>query len=219
MVSAAFERENKSLIEYMKGLGYLKSPQLEKALLKTPRHLFVPSHLSDIAYRDIPLSIGFGQTISQPSTVVIMTELLKPKQGQKILEVGTGSGWQAALLARLVSRSGFVYTIEKIRELVEYAKENLKKLDIKNIFVVGGDGSQGLEKFAPYDRIIVTAACPEVPKLLVKQLKTGGKMVLPIGDLYTQKMTIIKKTESGLKKEELAGYFVFVPLIGEYGFR
>ncbi len=212
------EPENHALVHYLKKTGALKSKALEKALLKTPRHLFVPENLRSSAYRDYPLHIGHGQTISQPSTVVIMTQLLEPKAGQKILEIGSGSGWQSALLSRMVGRGGRVYTMEIIAELAELAGKNIAKLKIKNVEVVVGNGSLGLKEKSPFDGIIITAAAPSISDALKGQLKSGGRLVAPVGDMYAQKMTILKKTKKGFEQEELPSYFAFVPLRGERGF-
>lgn len=212
------DEEKEKLIDYIKEIGYLKSKKLEDALRNIPRHLFVPKGIEHLAYRDTPLSIGHNQTISQPSTVVIMTESLDVKEGQKILEIGTGSGWQSAILSYLVGKKGFVYTIEIIPELVEYARSNLKKLNINNVEVFKKDGSLGLKEYELFDRIIVTAACPDVPEHLLKQLKVDGIMIAPIGDIYLQEMFIIKKLKNKIEKRSI-GKFMFVPLIGKYGFK
>lgn len=209
--------ENDKLIQGIKCLEYLKSKRVEDALRKYKREFFVPENLKHLAYRDFPISIGFNQTISQPSTVVVMTEALEIKEGDKILEIGTGSGWQAAILSYLVGDKGKVYTIEIIEELAEFAKSNIKKLGIKNIEVFAKDGSEGLKEKAPFDKIIVTAACPDIPKPLLEQLKDGGIMVLPIGNLYLQEMYIAKKSKGKLEKKGI-GSFMFVPLVGKYGF-
>ena len=208
--------QNEDLIGYMKSNNFLKSKALKKALRSVIRENFVPENLKEYAYKDIPLHIGRGQTISQPSTVVIMTEALDVKPKQKILEVGTGSGWQAALLSRLVE-SGKVYTIEIIHELFLFAKRNIEKMKIKNVELFEGDGSLGLEKFSPYDRIIVTAGCPGIPQPLLNQLKINGKIVIPIGQIY-QQMYVITKKKDGIQKENI-GFFAFVPLRGKYGFK
>jgi protein-L-isoaspartate(D-aspartate) O-methyltransferase len=213
-----FNKENEKLIEHIKSYGYLKSKELEKALREIPRHLFVPENIRKLSYRDTPLSIGFGQTISQPSTVVIMTEALEVKEGNKILEVGTGSGWQAAILGKLVGEKGSVYTVEVNPQLVEFARENLKKVGMKNVKVFEGDGSTGLKKHAPFDRIIVTAAAPDFPKPLIEQLKIGGIMVIPVGNIYLQEMYVVKKFKDKIEKKSI-GPFMFVPLIGKYGFK
>ena len=213
-----FEEENERLIEHIKSLGCLKSKNLEEALRKIPRHLFVPEDIRNLAYRDMPLSIGCNQTISQPSTVVIMTEALEIGEGQKILEIGTGSGWQAALLSHLVGKKGYVYTTEIIKELAESAKNNIKKNKIENVKVLVKDGSLGLKEKAPFDRIIVTAACPDIPKPLLTQLKTDGIIVIPVGNTYLQEMHIVKKLKKGIEKKSI-GNFMFVPLKGKYGFK
>ncbi len=213
------QAELEELIRNMKASGYLKDPEIEKALRAVPRHLFVPKNLIGMAYRDCPLAIGHEQTISQPSTVVAMTETLKAERGQKILEIGSGSGWQAGLLGRIVGSKGKVYTIERIKELVGMARQNLTSAGIKNVRVVQGDGSAGLPKHAPFDRIIVTAACPSVPSHLFTQLKVKGRMIVPVGDLYRQTMIVITKAAKGKVEQEEIGYFMFVPLIGRYGFK
>ncbi len=213
-----YESENRELVSYLKKTGVLKSKAVENAILKTPRHLFVPEDLQKSAYRDYPLHIGQGQTISQPSTVVIMTQLLNPKSGQKILEIGSGSGWQSALLSRIVGSKGKIFTMEIIPELAEFARKNLEKLKIKNVKVVEGNGSAGLDEEAPFNGIIMTAAAPFMPDMLKKQLKVGGRIVAPVGDRYTQKMTVLKRTKKGFEQEELPSYFAFVPLRGKDGF-
>ncbi len=210
---------NEKLVEKLKKYGILKSKSLEKALLSTPRHFFVPENLQKYAYNDSPLPIGFGQTVSQPSTVVIMLEMLDVRKGQKVLEIGTGSGWQAALLARMIGAKGKVYTVEIIHGLVEFAKKNLAKTGIKNVSVIHGDGSLGLPEKAPFDRIIIAAASPRIPEQLLKQLKIRGKLVAPIGDRYAQKMVVIEKGSKGIKQSEYPGFFAFVPLRGKHGFK
>ena len=210
--------ENEGLIEHLKSIGYLKSKEVEKALRDVRREMFVPDSIKNLAYRDAPLHIGNNQTISQPATVVAMTEALEVKKGQKILEIGTGSGWQSALLSKLVGETGTVYSVEIIDDLVKMAKENLKKLTIENVNVIKGDGSLGLEKYAPYDRILVTAGSPDIPKPLLKQLDKDGLMVIPVGNLYLQHMYVVRKTKDGIKKDSI-GNFMFVPLTGKYGFK
>jgi len=215
--------DNERLIENMKNEGVLKSKKLEEALKKYRRELFIPENIKHLAYRDAPLSIGYNQTISQPSTVVIMTEALDIKKDQKILEIGTGSGWQASLLSYLIGKKGFVYTIEVVEELAEFARKNIKKVGIKkvgikNVEVFVKDGSEGLKEKAPFDRIIVTAACPEIPKPLIEQLKSNGIMVIPVGNLYMQEMFVVKKLKNKIEKKSI-GSFMFVPLIGRYGFK
>ncbi len=210
--------DNRKLIWALKQKGHLRSKAIEQALVDLPRDKFVPANVKRFAHEDIPLSIGKRQTISQPTTVVIMTEALDIKKTDKILEIGTGSGWQGAILAKLTKKN--VYSIERIPELVKFAKSNLEQFpNIKNLKIIEGDGSKGLKKYAPFDKIIVTAASPEIPKPLIDQLKTGGKIVIPIGDYYSQKMIVgTKKTKTNMIKKSI-GYFTFVPLMGKYGFK
>jgi protein-L-isoaspartate(D-aspartate) O-methyltransferase len=210
--------DNDKLIQGIRCLEYLKSKNVEEALRKYRREFFVPDEVKHMAYRDFPISIGFNQTISQPSTVVAMTEALEVKPGEKILEVGTGSGWQAAVLSYLVGEKGHVYTIEILEDLAEFARGNLNKVGIKNVEVFVGDGSLGMKKNAPFDKIIVTAACPDVPKPLLEQLKVGGIMVLPIGNLYLQEMFVVRKLKDNVDKKSI-GSFMFVPLVGRFGFK
>jgi len=210
--------ENEKLIEGIKCLEYLKSKNVEDALRKYRREFFVPENIRHLAYRDFPLSIGFNQTISQPSTVVAMTEALEVKEGDKVLEIGTGSGWQSAILSCLVGEKGFVYTIEIVEELAEFARENLSKVGVKNVEVIVRDGSLGLKEKAPFDKIMVTAACPDIPKPLLDQLKVGGIMIIPVGNLYLQEMYVVKKLKDKIEKKSI-GSFMFVPLIGRYGFK
>lgn len=210
--------ENDKLIQGIRYLEYLKSKNVEDALRKYRREFFVPDNCRHLAYRDFPISIGFNQTISQPSTVVAMTEALEIKQGEKVLEIGTGSGWQSAILSYLVGEKGHVYTIEILEELAEFARSNLNRVGLKNIEVIVKDGSLGLKEKAPFDKIIVTAACPDVPKPLLDQLKVNGIMVLPIGNLYLQEMFVIKKLKDKIEKKSI-GSFMFVPLVGKHGFK
>lgn len=179
-----------------------------KAFKKVKREDFVLKEYKQYAYDDVPLPIGHDQTISQPSTVIFMTNALDVKKDDKILEIGTGSGYQAAILSKLAKQ---VYTTEIIDELYQYAKEKLK--NFKNIKVINKDGSEGLEEYKFYDKIILTAASKEVPKHLLKQLKEDGMLLAPVGNLYVQDMIKITKD-----KIESLGKFVFVPLKGKYGF-
>jgi len=195
------------LIQHLISLGYLKTPKIIKAFRSIPRENFVPVHYKKYAYVDEPLPIGFGQTISAPHMVAIMTELLQPQKTDKVLEVGAGSGYQAALLSKLVK---IVYTIEIDKNLVLYARKNIGKMGIKNVKVVCGDGSKGLPKYKPYDKIIVTCGCPEIPEPLIEQLKIKGRIVIPVGS-YHQELIVGVKTKTGLKKE-MHGGCIFVPL-------
>jgi len=177
------------------------------AFRKVPRHLFVPENLRGSAYDDCALPIGEGQTISQPYMVAIMTELLNLKGNEAVLEVGTGSGYQAAILAELCKK---VYSIERIETLSKRASK------IPHVEFITGDGTQGYRKAAPYNGIIVTAGCPDIPYPLINQLKDGGRLVIPVGDRYQQILTTVVKHGTEIKIEESVAC-VFVPLVGKYG--
>ena len=193
----------------------IKDERVLSAMRKVERHLFMPEALRYAAYDDRALAIGEGQTISQPYMVAIMTELLELKGPEKVLEIGTGSGYQAALLGELASE---VYTIERIGLLAERALQTLLSVGYKNINVVIGDGTIGIEGEAPFDRILITAAAPELPAPLVSQLADGGIIIAPVGDRYSS--TLVKARKSGNSlKEEYHTHCAFVPLIGEYGWK
>lgn len=202
-----------SLIDFWKENKIIKSKKLLDAFKKTPREDFILKEHLNQTYTDIPLPILEGQTISQPTTIMLMTQALEVREGQKVLEIGTGSGYQAAILSELVGKKGKVFTLEIIQELVKFSRKNLK--NYKNVQVIESDGSLGYEKEAPYDKIIVTATCPEIPKKLLEQLKFNGILVVPVGK-FSQEMLVIKK-EKQLQIKNL-GSFVFVPLRGKYGF-
>lgn len=189
----------------------VRNPDVLRVMRQTPRHLFIPERLRSQAYEDHPVPIGYGQTISQPYIVALMTELLEPHKDAKVLEIGTGSGYQAAVLAPLVRH---VYTIEIVRELAESAAELLRKLGYKNVTVRWGDGYQGWPEEAPFDRIIVTAAPPEVPKALIEQLKPGGKLVAPVGSsVFGQDLIVIEKTREGKLRRRSIIPVMFVPMV------
>jgi len=188
----------------------VKDELVLQAMRKVPRHKFVPMELQSMAYNDYPLPIGEGQTISQPYIVAFMTESLGLKGGEKVLEVGTGSGYQAAILAEIAKE---VYTIEIIESLAEQAKKRLKEMGYKNIFVKHGDGYLGWPEHAPFDAIIVTAAPKEVPPPLIEQLKVGGRLVIPLGEQY-QELVLIEKTKKGIKRKPLLPVR-FVPMTGK----
>lgn len=189
----------------------VRNPDVLRVMRQTPRHLFIPERLRSQAYEDHPVPIGYGQTISQPYIVALMTELLEPHRDAKVLEIGTGSGYQAAVLAPLVRH---VYTIEIVRELAESAAELLKKLGYANVTVRWGDGYQGWPEEAPFDRIIVTAAPPEVPKALLDQLKPGGKLVAPVGSsVFGQDLIVIEKTRDGRLRRRSVLPVMFVPMV------
>jgi protein-L-isoaspartate(D-aspartate) O-methyltransferase len=183
---------------------------LDKAFSKIKRSDFLPEAQKDKAYVDAPLSIGFGQTNSQPTTVKMMLEWLEPQPGDKILDVGSGSGWTAALLAYLVGPDGKVYAVEKIPELVEFGRDNVNRQGIKNVKFYEAGKKFGLLKFAPYDRILVSASADNMPQELLSQLKIGGRLVVPVLDSI---FIVNKIGDNDFEAQEKPG-FAFVPLVG-----
>ncbi len=183
------------------------------AFRRVPRHRFVPEYLWDQAYNDYPLPIGEDQTISQPYMVALMTEALELRETDRVLEIGAGSGYQAAILAELAAA---VYTIDRLESLAQVAERALHSLGYRNVKVRVGDGTLGWPDEAPFDAIIVTAGAPQVPRPLTEQLTLGGRLVIPVGDQYSQTLTRVRRTPGGLKYEDLGGCR-FVRLIGKYG--
>ena len=202
------KKEKRNLISQLVAEGFLKTPGIIKAFERVPREEFVLPRERDYAYADTPHGIGCGQTISAPHMVAMMTELLKPEPRDKVFEVGAGSGYQAAILSGLVR---FVYTMELVPELAEFSRENLRRAGCKNVKVMQGDGSRGYPKEAPYDKIIVTCACPEIPGPLKEQLKLGGTIAIPVGGAFYQDLIVGVKTKGGLETSRYGGC-VFVPL-------
>ncbi len=203
-----------ALIQYWKKNKVVTDAAVLDAFKKVSREQFVLPQYKEHAYDDKALPLLEGQTISQPTTVVLMLQALEVTQGMHVLEIGAGSGYNAALLSELVGSQGKVITTEIVLKLASFAQNNLK--EYANVTVLGIDASQGYEKEAPYDRIICTAASPEVNENLVKQLKEGGIIVIPVGPQYGQKMIKGKKVRGELQTEEL-GEFMFVPLTGKAG--
>ncbi len=185
------------------------------AMRLVPRHLFVDAAVQHMAYDDMALPIGQGQTISQPYMVAVMTELLALSGRERVLEIGMGSGYQAAILAQLANE---VFTIERIASLADEAAERLRQLSYSNVYVKIGDGTLGWPEEAPFDRIIITAASPKIPAPIKEQLSENGIIVIPVGSRYSQQLLRITKTKSGLE-EEYHTPCVFVPLIGEHGWK
>jgi protein-L-isoaspartate(D-aspartate) O-methyltransferase len=194
----------------LRGRG-ISDPQVLRAMGSVPREKFVPKELRNNAYDDRPLPIGYGQTISQPFIVAFMTEQLQPKKSQRVLEIGTGSGYQAAVLSDLVAE---VYTIEIVRPLAQRAEAVLRELGYKNVQVKAGDGYKGWPEHAPFDAIIVTAAPDHVPPPLVEQLKEGGRMIIPVGKSGSQKLYLLEK-QNGQIQQTAVIPVRFVPLTRE----
>lgn len=206
----ARQKERNAMLQTIKSYG-LKDKAVLEAMRSVPRHEFVPEDISSMAYDDSPLPIGYGQTISQPFIVAEMTRLLKLKPGSRVLEIGTGSGYQAAVLAEFTP---YVYTVEIIRSLARQAKERLKRLGYDIIRIKHGDGYFGWPEDAPFDAIIVTAASGEIPPPLIKQLKNGGRMVIPVGGAFaTQSLILVEKDKSGNIKTHNLMPVRFVPLV------
>ncbi len=200
----------KKLVEEVRSKG-IHDKAVLAALQAVPRHFFMDSSFVEIAYQDKPFPIGSGQTISQPYTVAFQTELLKAGKNMKVLEIGTGSGYQACILEELGAR---VYSIERHHALFIKTKKLLEQMNYR-VKLFYGDGYKGLPAFAPFDRILITAAAPNVPDALLEQLKPGGMMVVPLGSGDTQVMTRITKHAENELEEEQFGYFRFVPMLGD----
>ena len=191
----------------------IKDERVLRVMNKVPRHLFVNDSIQYKAYEDMALPIGEGQTISQPYMVAVMTELLELKGTENVLEVGTGSGYQAAILSEL---SKEVYTIERFEKLAQEARKKFQELGYNNIYVKSGDGTLGWSEKAPFDRIIITAGTPQIPDPLIQQLAQGGVIVAPVGERFSQQLIRVKKSDRELS-EEFHTMCVFVPLVGQYG--
>jgi len=205
--------ERRAMVERQIAARGIHDRRVLAAMEEIPRHLFIPPPYDRAAYDDNPLPIGNGQTISQPYIVAVMTELLHPKATDNMLEIGAGSGYQAAVLSRLVRH---LTTIERISHVASLARANLQALDITNVTVIEGDGTLGYPENAPYDGIIITAATPEVPKTLIDQLAEGGSLVAPVGGQDLQELVAIRKAQGSITREYHGGVR-FVPLIGQHG--
>lgn len=214
------------LIDSLTKQGILRSPEVIKAMRSVPRTNFLPQDVQSYNAVDTPLPIGFGQTISAPHMVSIMNEALQLEVGMKVLEVGGGSGWHAATIAEIIapkgvprSEYGHVYTVETVQGLTEVARKNIMNTGYSDrVTIVLGDGSKGYTAKSPYDRILVTAAAPNVPSPLVDQLKPNGIMLIPVGNvsMFQNLIKVIKEPDGKVKHENLGGV-AFVPLTGEYG--
>jgi protein-L-isoaspartate(D-aspartate) O-methyltransferase len=213
--SMKYQRQREEMVRNQIEARGINDSRILSAFLKVPRHLFVSEALRDQAYGDFPLPIGEQQTISQPYIVAEMTHALELGTEDRALEIGTGSGYQAAILAEIVYR---VYTIERIRSLYMNARKLFDQLHYHNILTKYSDGSLGWSEEGPFDAIIITAGSPEIPEVLLKQLKVGGRMVLPVGNRYSQDLIKIYKDEEGIHQTNLGGCR-FVKLMGEHGWR
>ncbi|MBI2139380.1 protein-L-isoaspartate(D-aspartate) O-methyltransferase [Candidatus Woesearchaeota archaeon] len=194
------------------------SPREILAFSEVKREHFISAEMKGFAYDDRPLPLLRGKTISQPTTVMIMTHALELEAGDKVFEVGTGSGYQAAILAKIVGPKGKVVSTEVIPELVNFARGNLMKTGVRNVEIFEDDGSKGIAPEAPFDKIIITAACREFPKELLGQLKTDGIILGPVGDAREQEMVRGIKRKDGTIALEFLGQFLFTPMYGKYGF-
>ena len=210
-----FGRQREEMVRKQIEARGITDPRVLAAMRKVPRHLFVSEALWDQAYGDYPLPIGDQQTISQPYIVAEMTQALQLTEDDRVLEIGTGSGYQAAILAEIGYR---VYTVERIHSLYIAARRLFDRLHYHNIIMRYSDGSAGWDAEAPFDAIIVTAGAPEIPQSLVSQLGPGGRLVIPVGDQHTQELVRIYRDEHGIQRTSLGGCR-FVKLIGEHGWR
>jgi protein-L-isoaspartate(D-aspartate) O-methyltransferase len=206
----------KKLVMKLKQDGRISSEPVERAVMEVPRELFVPCDQQRFAYMDQPLSIGNGQTISAPHMVAIMAEALDVHEGQTILEIGSGSGYHAAIIATMVGSAGHVHSIERFPNLAESAKAHLEQAGIFNVSIHVGDGSEGYPDYAPYERIYVTASAPSTPQPLLDQLAEGGKLLIPVGGLFAE-LLLFEKHGFNIIKRDLGGCS-FVPLVGRYGY-
>lgn len=209
-----YERQRRQLIEVIADQG-IDDLEVLRAFDLTPRHLFLPESVQHRAYEDAPIPIGFQQTASQPSLQALYLKQLRLEPSDRVLEIGTGSGFQTALLAQLAAH---VYSVERIRELSVRARQAIDQLRLANVALLVGDGTIGWSRFAPYDAILVAAGAPSVPQALIDQLAMGGRLLIPIGTLEEQQLTMVRKTEAGITTEDVARC-VFVPLLGKYGWQ
>jgi len=213
-----YEDERRELVQRLRRHGYVSDERVLEAMEKVPRHEFLPEDMRKLAYVDSPIPIGQGQTISAPHMVGMMLQALDLQPGHKVLEIGAGSGYHAALMGELVRPGGKVWTVERLADLGRSAAETIERLGYGDVVeVVIADGSLGLAEHAPYDRITVAAAAPAVPGPLEEQLAEGGRMLVPVGGRGYQDLVLVTKKDGRLERTEMGGV-VFVPLIGQYGY-
>jgi len=209
--------QKNSLMDFWKENFAFRPAEL-KAFREVDRENFIAENFRSSAYQDTPLPLLRGKTISQPTTVMLMTHALELEKGDKVFEIGTGSGYQSAIIAKIIGSKGKVITTEVVPELVSFAKQNLRKANISNVFIYEDDGSNGMPSEAPFDKIIITAACKEFPKPLLEQLKPNGIIVGPVGKEDEQEMIKGLKDKNGHLELEFLGPFIFTPMYGKYGF-
>jgi protein-L-isoaspartate(D-aspartate) O-methyltransferase len=212
---AEYAGQRQAMVEKQLRRRGIRDERVLRAMARVPRHEFVPPQLRDLAYSDEPLGIGAGQTISQPYIVASMTAALRLSGSEKVLEVGTGSGYQAAVLS-LVAKE--VYSVESLEELAKSAAERLERLGLHNVHVHFGDGTLGLKEMAPFDAILVAAAAPAVPRPLLEQLADGGRMIVPVGSEEQQYLVLVTRRGTEFLQERREGCR-FVPLVGAYGWK
>ena len=210
-----FQIQRYQMVEYQLRRRGIKNPQVLEAFRKVPRHEFIPRALREKAYRDAPLPIGQNQTISQPYMVAVMTELAEVEPGDRVLEIGTGSGYQTAIIAELGAE---VYSIERVVELAQQAEEVLRRLEYTTVYTRVCNGTMGWEEEAPFDVIIVTAGAPEIPPPLLEQLDEEGRLVVPVDEGTSQVLYLIRRTQDGFEKQR-GERCTFVPLIGGHGWK
>ncbi|MBI3000405.1 MAG: protein-L-isoaspartate(D-aspartate) O-methyltransferase [Deltaproteobacteria bacterium] len=210
-----FEKARQQMVQEQLLRRGINDPRVLEAMARVPRHLFVPEELRGRAYEDGPLPIGEYQTISQPYMVALMVEALQLKGDERVLEVGTGSGYEAAVLSELCAE---VFSMERLESLAARARSVLASLGYGNVQVFTGDGTLGLQAHAPYDAVVISAAAPAIPRPLLEQVKPGGCLVLPMGEIEIQTLVRIRKASEGLKEDYLGDCY-FVKLIGSYGWQ
>jgi protein-L-isoaspartate(D-aspartate) O-methyltransferase len=211
-MSDRFSAQRRALINRMQERG-IRDLNVLRAFDLVHRHQFVPEAVAHRAYEDAPVPIGFGQTASQPSLQALYMQILEIESTDKVLEIGTGCGFQTAVLAQLADR---VYSVERIRELATRARDALDALRISNVAILVGDGTIGWSRYAPYDAILVAAGGPEIPQPLVDQLAVGGRMLVPVGTREMQRLVLVRRTPAGIEQEEVLDC-TFVPLLGRFG--
>ena len=210
-----FKKERLAMVEDQLRRRGIHDQRVLEAMAKIPRHSFVSPEYQAAAYEDRPLPIGEGQTISQPYMVAVMTQSLELTGGERVLEIGTGSGYQTATLAELAKT---IFTVERIQVLIQRAQKVLQNLGYENIFFLHGDGTKGWPENSPFEGIIVTAGAPEVPQMLTSQLADGGRLVIPVGPRYTQTLYKVTRKGNRFMEEDITGC-VFVPLLGDFGWK